>query len=162
MLEKFIVVFKYSKEQIWKQITTATAWIIDNVLLCLNIAKNKSESKSQPVNQLIAGSYVVFKYSKEQIWKQITTFMVRVALLTLLCLNIAKNKSESKSQQRWAEKQLQWVVFKYSKEQIWKQITTPRYQCLNTFQLCLNIAKNKSESKSQRYLQQVITVISCV
>ena len=41
---------------------------------------------------------VVFKYSKEQIWKQITTYGLLLTPSTMLCLNIAKNKSESKSQ----------------------------------------------------------------
>ena len=41
------------------------------------------------------------------------------------------------------------VVFKYSKEQIWKQITTEANMAKIEDELCLNIAKNKSESKSQ-------------
>ena len=42
-----LVVVKYSKEQIWKQITTCKTEVLTQGLLLLNIAKNKSESKSQ-------------------------------------------------------------------------------------------------------------------
>ena len=170
------VVSNGSKVQIWKQITTVGEYG-SNFGRCFQWFKgtNLKANHNQDISTYRTG-YVVSNGSKVQIWKQITTDVLKGVGSFLLFPMVQRYKFESKSQPllagylafagcfQWFKgtnlkanhnkgfdiMQEKLVVSNGSKVQIWKQITTQNQQVFFDSELFPMVQRYKFESKSQQ------------
>ena len=182
------IVFKERIYKIWKQFTTQRERLrqaghcvqrtnIQNLKAIHNVVR-KHQSRSA----------IVFKERIYKIWKQFTTTLLNISLLSPLCSKNEYTKSESNSQlashfrrtllncvQRtniqnlkaihnwlsyWAPEP--WIVFKERIYKIWKQFTTTNKLIGWLIQLCSKNEYTKSESNSQLTAAESETSRYCV
>ena len=97
---EFLIVFKERIYKIWKQFTTLSFIGQMMSILCSKNEYTKSESNSQPVEDVALTDEIVFKERIYKIWKQFTTHPQFEYTSAILCSKNEYTKSESNSQLR--------------------------------------------------------------
>ena len=111
----------------------------------LNLKANHNQTTAHCIRY-----HTVCNLSKNSIWKQITTNLLKLHEAYKLYAIYQRTQSESKSQQLTNTNLAVNTVCNLSKNSIWKQITTDRIIELLEHQLYAIYQRTQSESKSQQ------------
>ena len=172
----FESIYQCSKNQFWKQITTAFCCFLCSFLVFINVQRTNFESKSQLRWNTCIRIVSIYQCSKNQFWKQITTNLVYGNGAAKVFINVQRTNFESKSQlvRLVMLKLMEYLsmfkepilkanhnslalrgilglsIYQCSKNQFWKQITTLKPNGNQRFWVFINVQRTNFESKSQQ------------